>query len=1103
MAGPYGQQGFVIPVFFLSLVLMADTASAGGEVVIESQRIRAVIDGATSRLLSLHDKRDGTQILRASSDRYKLETQPKRELEALEGDDEVVKRDGNKFVCRNPRLGGLTIEKEWFIEGRWLTKRVTFSTNRADLGFLKYSTGSSVNPEFYRDGYLNDPSRHPLDYPYIFVKDLKRERQIFDYNKFADHHLVIFTNPTLKRGIAQYRLSVDGRFVQSLTGYSYEPGLFYSPEGWRMAVAAQWLTRGKSLSCEVRWHLFDGDHVAFHREYINLPQMREQWGFETPEWARDVRAVMSWVLGRSSPRFTRIRKAVEAIDRGYIMVTIGGVFHNTRNYLADPIETPLGIRVTAVELRKVVDDLHAISPRIKVGPVTWQWGFGELDPVFREHPEWTVHNGEGKPVFATTGWSRERVYSQLLTPECRDYVLSQFRGMVKRYDFDFIYMDSGQGGVTRFDWRTKRCAQDYDWAELYHGIRLAARSNRNGIAFFNGTPRLYSIGCDCGYFEGVGFIRVRDWRALADRLFLVKLYQPDGKWTIPLYWRSNVRELYANYCLALALKPQGKILSPRWCIAAAAEELRDARLAPEADMRPCWWREQTDIEAYALKFPRGALLTAINHSDKPQTVTLSCDLMPFGFDQSEPLHIWEFTPRTVKELEETVCMTEAQVNELFRRKGVAPYRAIASRFVGNRAVGEARFELDAQIDAGRGKLFLLTQSPTLAYAVDGRPTHFLLPPPEGKSVMTVPADRPLPDSIVARREEYVVAEELKTDVFVSPHSTPEKVNRHFEQVGREINGVKVRRFMTFDCEHNSEDKAGYDVDSLTMRAEMGLEKIAGFATSGVEADNLGRVKLKVSFTPPRYNLYATQMGGCFAGFVCDYHTQDGYVRRVFFPIAPYGQSVATSSRPWWGVFENKGWSGKSYIVPLKPKGEMVIDLGLYAPREWDGRAIFGVALESCGYGTRLEARIIENGRASKPLPKIPAPPAVKEPTAIALFQDANIYRLEDGARLTENAIAMPNNALVEGKGFGIITWKIKGSKDSKSAQILVNYKLTSGGYRLKVIDISKFVPSGGEGQFDIDLNQYAPEGWSGKCRIRLRGSGVEGEIVANSRFQIF
>ena len=43
--------------------------------------------------------------------------------------------------------------------------------------------------------------------------------------------------------------------------------------------------------------------------------------------------------------------------------------------------------------------------------------------------------------------------------------------MCKRYDFDFVYMDTGQGGVTRFDWDTKWGAQDYDWSDLYRGWR--------------------------------------------------------------------------------------------------------------------------------------------------------------------------------------------------------------------------------------------------------------------------------------------------------------------------------------------------------------------------------------------------------------------------------------------------------------------------------------------------------------------------------------------------------------------------------------------------------------------------------------------------------
>ncbi|HUS79930.1 MAG TPA: hypothetical protein VM283_01605, partial [Armatimonadota bacterium] len=835
------------------VVLIGLCAVAQAQIAMHSDRLDAAIDPQTGVLVSLTDRASGLQLLRPSPCRYVLQPDPNSEVEATELEDRVTGQEGDRLVCRNPKLPGVRIEKQYVLDGRLLTKRIRFSAEARDIGLLKYSVGSSVTPEFYAGGYLNDPTRHPVDYPYIFTRDLDAERHIRDYHNVADHHLVIFTNPERGIGLAQYRLSVDGRFVHPLTSYSYDPGLYYGPDGWRLAVAARWMSDDRpALECESRWHLFDGDHVAFHQEYLRLPEFAEQWDWQSPEWVRDVVGVASWQWTSSSPNVQGYLQRVESLGEGYLMVTLGGIFHNTRDYLSDPIQTPSGVPLPAAELRRIVDDLHALSPRIKVGPVTWQWGFGDLDPVFREHPEWTVHDGAGEPMFAASGWSGERVFSQLLTPECRQYVVSQYQGACKRYDFDFIYMDTGQGGVTRFDWNTHWGAQDYDWADLYRGIRDATRGNRDGAAFFNGTPRLYSSYCDCGYFEGVGFIKTHDWRALADRLFLVKLYQPGEKWTMPLYWRDDNLEEYAAYCLALALKPVGFMgpgpAATRWPAIAAANELRQARLAPDADARPCWWKQQTDIEAYALRLPGGGLLTALSHAAEPAEAELSCLIEPLGLDPARPVHLWLFRQRSVAEMQQTVKITGAQADAYYAQTGRAPCRGVTAEYLGTEAFADGTARVKTELQPGFAAVVLLTQAPELALEVNGRPAHLLLPAGEG-ATKTVAADRPLAPEVLASREDVQLPAEMYSPMIVTAHSSPEVMNHTETEVGRQVAGLHVLRLLTNDCEHNTEDTASASIaeggGAISLVTDMGREKVSGYAYAGFEADNPGALKLRV------------------------------------------------------------------------------------------------------------------------------------------------------------------------------------------------------------------------------------------------------------------
>ena len=353
-------------------------------------------------------------------------------------------------------------------------------------------------------------------------------------------------------------------------------------------------------------------------------------------------------------------------------------------------------------------------------------------------------------------------------------------------------------------------------------------------------------------------------------------------------------------------------------------------------------------------------------------------------------------------------------------------------------------------------------------------------------------------------------------------------------MNREIAGVKVRRTLTLACEHNMENTASVEAASLTLTADMGEEKIFGFASAGIEADNLGRLQLAVKMKRPLYDRYsAATITNCFAGFSADYHTAKGYTRRVLFALAPQGAGVTQNSRPWWGTFytaetpqretpqretpqretPQRGVStGKviasniepTYLIALQPGDMMTLDLGAYAPEGWDGRVIFGVALDSCGLGTGLQARITGNGPPGPRLAKMPGPPPLpKAAKALAYFQGVNVFGFEDGARMEKDSVLFPARGLIEATGLGVVTWKVRRTPDSRSAEMWINYQVESGKYEMKKLPLGERAAPGGEAKFDTDLKQYAPKGWTGRCQVRLVGDGVSAELIANSSFQIY
>jgi hypothetical protein len=286
---------------------------------------------------------------------------------------------------------------------------------------------------------------------------------------------------------------------------------------------------------------------------------------------------------------------------------------------------------------------------------------------------------------------------------------------------------------------------------------------------------------------------------------------------------------------------------------------------------------------------------------------------------------------------------------------------------------------------------------------------------------------------------------------------------------------------------------------------MGQQKVAGFASAGIEADHLGAMQLALKMKKPMYGRYTAATNSlCFAGLVVDYHTAKGYTRRVLFPLVPHGAGVLQNARPWWGVFTTEGGAEPAYLIPVQLAETVSLDLGPYAPEGWDGRVLFGVALDSCGLDAGIEARIVRNGPPGPRLAKMPGlPPAPRAEKALGYFQGVNIFKFEDGAKMEGESVSLPARGLIEATGLGVATWKVRRAADSKSAELWINYQVEGGSYQLTKVPLADKVAPGGELKFDVDLKQHAPKGWSGRCRVRLVGNGVTAELIANSSFQIY
>ena len=96
----------------------------------------------------------------------------------------------------------------------------------------------------------------------------------------------------------------------------------------------------------------------------------------------------------------------------------------------------------------------------------------------------------------------------------------------------------------------------------------------------------------------------------------------------------------------------------------------------------------------------------------------------------------------------------------------------------------------------------------------------------------------------------------------------------------------------------------------------------------------------------------------FAGVFVDYHTPAGYSKRVAISLGLHNKSRLTGGPDW----------GK--LVPPEQYVEMTsaelkeLELGDWAPADWDGRVWFSVVLQNSGPATSIEGRLIMPQTAS-------------------------------------------------------------------------------------------------------------------------------------------
>ena len=157
--------------------------------------------------------------------------------------------------------------------------------------------------------------------------------------------------------------------------------------------------------------------------------------------------------------------------------------------------------------------------------------------------------------------------------------------------------------------------------------------------------------------------------------------------------------------------------------------------------------------------------------------------------------------------------------------------------------------------------------------------------------------------------------------------------------------VDVIRQRTEEYPKNKTDYATISND-LVFDVGMGNENY-GYGFAGIEIAGVRKLRVTLK-NSPRFSHHDVNS---FAGFIIDYHTNNGYEKRVLL-------GIGLLDKERWEKAPNYGANNSGdQFVDIGMRNFYEIDLNKWAPAGWDGKTWFTVGIENAGKNNKIKAKI--------------------------------------------------------------------------------------------------------------------------------------------------
>ena len=560
-----------------------------------------------------------------------------------------------QLSCINPALNDITIEKLFSVENGKLIKQIRFATSQSKQLFITYNNEVSLVPAYRDNGYYFGAGTVG---PLVPAPKITSRQTITQYRSSSKG--MVLSQSQKGYSFADYRYKIDQQFVWPWWEKYSESSdvLTYTPTGWEMSLGTLSLTKNRAATYEEHLGIFPGTWFDFlSNDYSALPEVQKERANipKPPKWLDNVK------LEINPKDLETVRQTVKTYQTGDILVLLNPQADWSDYFPDQPHHGNNGGFVSGPELKKLIDDIRAISPRLKVGLYHFDTSALDVSPIYKSHPEWfRKFDKQGNAVNLFPGLHAN--YASMINNQgLYDNLLDQFKAEMDYYHVDFINLDESKT-TNLIDWKTNGLTTDYQWQQFWLEMnRNAKQQNPDSLLFFNGRGNPYA---GLNYIEARSQLRPGFWHDFAGIGLAKEVFMEPHQRIIPLYLVPGLAQSYLNRTLALGWIPKlenSDILRYRPFVTAAFQIGNTTPV--DAQYTPDWKRDpDSDVESYVVRRDAGQerLLSLISHEKKARTVPITIDTKSLGFNTSQNLYIWGYRIADATNWKDAIAEQEAQ-----------------------------------------------------------------------------------------------------------------------------------------------------------------------------------------------------------------------------------------------------------------------------------------------------------------------------------------------------------------------------------------------------------------------------------------------------------